>query len=602
MTVTFPVEASNGTAGADGLPECVRRVLGEPRRRLHADLHALRLVGDRLVLLEEGGRLRQWSVPTGDVLDATEVSDLEPVWAIAPDGRTLASGGRQVSLWDAADGTVQGQLGPDGWVTSLAFDPGGTLLAAGYEDHSVRLFETEGDYPLWSRTSHADEVCALAFSADSTLLAVAGEDRVVTLLDVADGAVRRTLAGHTDRIDALCFSPDGTLLASAGWDRAVRVWSVADGELLAMLNDNGECVHSVVFTGADTLVCGDSAGVVRWWQVGTLEVLAAHRHHAGPVRLLTFDADGGMLASGGGDRVVRFWSADPHAAQETDAHPAAAIRRLVCDAGLVTTLHRPGRLFRWQAANGAAVSPPLADEDLTALDAAGGRWAVGTQRGTVQCGADGDDSREWAAHREPVSQLALDPTGTLLATTAGMDGTVKLWRTDDGEPVFIIPEAVPRATIETLRFHPTRPIVAVSGINWSGALGDGGTVCWDHREHRAAARVEGAAAALAFSPDGTLLACVDLSGTVLVWDWQGQRLLRELGGSWPVATALFSPDGARLIGVGSDGLLRTWRTADWAEVSCVDLGVGLVDAALTGAGRLITANANACAYVVDLPS
>ncbi|NSC21296.1 hypothetical protein FM076_08760 [Streptomyces albus subsp. chlorinus] len=75
--------------------------------------------------------------------------------------------------------------------------------------------------------------------------------------------------------------------------------------------------------------------------------------------------------------------------------------------------------------------------------------------------------------------------------------------------------------------------------------------------------------ALAFSPDGRVLAAGDDSGRVTLWDGHGRRGLGLLagtyretgGGTEPVAGLAFSPDGRTLAVAGRRGTVRLWDTA-----------------------------------------
>ena len=75
--------------------------------------------------------------------------------------------------------------------------------------------------------------------------------------------------------------------------------------------------------------------------------------------------------------------------------------------------------------------------------------------------------------------------------------------------------------------------------------------------------------AIAFSPNGTIVATGSLDGTVRLWSIRGASELRCLvGHSGSVETVLFSPDGGRLVTGSTDGTTRIWDV-DLGRELCV---------------------------------
>jgi WD40 repeat protein len=101
------------------------------------------------------------------------------------------------------------------------------------------------------------------------------------------------------------------------------------------------------------------------------------------------------------------------------------------------------------------------------------------------------------------------------------------------------------------------------------ADGDGTARLWDPATGRpvgAPLRADtgpgGHVYAVAFSPDGRLLATADADGTARLWDPATGRPARAplvIGGS--VSTVAFSPDGRLLATGGADGTVRLWDPA-----------------------------------------
>lgn len=148
--------------------------------------------------------------------------------ALAPDGRTLATGGRDglIRLHDIQTGRPVGVLaGHQREVQSLAFQPSGDLLASGSRDGTIRLWSVNSLSEVRSLSGKFNEVRCLTFSPDGQTLA-SGHAGIAILWDANSGTQRTALRAHKFAISSILYLPDGRTLATAGWDRTVKLWDL----------------------------------------------------------------------------------------------------------------------------------------------------------------------------------------------------------------------------------------------------------------------------------------------------------------------------------------------------------------------------------------
>ena len=276
--------------------------------------------GRILATATENGTVQLWGAPTYVLIGRlTGLTRIVQSVAFSPDGRLLAAGGRDglVAIWDVQS---HRQLGTTlkahaGSVYSVAFSPdGGTLAAA--SANGVQLWDVQSHKRVGTLNDRVGST-TLAFSPGGRILATGDVDGSVVLWDTRSKTrLGRPLKDRIGLVNSVAFSPDGRSLAVGnGNGGTVALWDVQHRRQIAtlVLTRHPIPVNAVVFSPhGRTLAISSEDGTVQLWDAQGHTRLATLHAGTTPVFSVRFSPNGRFLAAGGFDGTIRVWELQPN--------------------------------------------------------------------------------------------------------------------------------------------------------------------------------------------------------------------------------------------------------------------------------------------------
>lgn len=558
--------------------ECVGALLSalQSKPRLEAYLHhadrirAMALTPDgRLLAVGEEASVVLWNLASRRRCDdrlirhGARVSCL----AISPDGRSLASGCEDgvVRLWDLRSGRPKGEplQGHRKSVLDIAFHPEGRQLVTAAVDGSVLLWNLASS-PIAGEVlkGPTEMVVTVAFSSDGRFLACGSWDREGTIflwnLEQAKRAPVR-LKADAGQVNVVVFDKFGKRLAAGHYRGQIVMWDLVSPKRPrpAVRTSVDTAVESLAFsTDGFSLLAGLYTGDLRLLDAETLEPTGEPLiGHTGSIEVIATGPDSARVASGSDDETVLLWNLNGR--DRLYRTLAAHTEPVFClayhpDGRRLVTGSEDRTVLVWDLTTlkprGRALSLKGIARCL-AYTADGRMLAIGSGDGSLYlCDSSGPPAlgRPLKRHEESIQCAAFDPGGALCAT-GGEDGSLIVWDIARRKPLIEVPEAH-RREVTSVAFDPTGQYLASAG------RGDEPVRLWALDDIPGMGRadssiLEGAqGSALAFSPDGTLLAVAD-DQQVVLWDFRARtRSGAPLVGFRDVVVSLaFSPNGNLLL-------------------------------------------------------
>lgn len=382
-----------------------------------------------------------------------------------------------------------------------------------------------------------------------------------------DPATSAALAGA-----ALMSSPPGAV-ADHAEDALRRALSLMREQSIYAPEANENSPMSAVALGPHgELAVADHRGVLRLWPAGPRGALESSPTSV-VMNALAFDAEGGRLAAGSDDGVIRIWNARASPLQPPNHLPIIGEGRIgrlqFFDGGrmLLVSTGDGGVHIRAVADNSPVASITRSSTGRVAAISADAKHIVTTSAGgrddtaSIWDRESGQVLQELRGHSGIINNAAFSPTGDLVVT-AGQDGIARVWNVTTGRlHASLVGHVGP---VWDAEFSPDSRLIVT-------ASGDRTARVWSAETGRLLLVVSGHTSAVTgatFSRDGQLLATVSDDGTVRTWSLNSTSLIYSVAAeNARVLGVAVSPDGTQGVAVRNDGNVNLWRMADGSSVS-----------------------------------
>lgn len=529
----------------------------------------------------------------------------------SPDGKLFATASKDktVRIWDTASGAeIRRFTGKDA-IDFVTFSPDGKRILFSYQFENGLYY---WDIEVWKEIE-IDRPCGRigVFSPDGRIFAyILGGSN----LWFWDSTTRRkSPQGERECfVNSLAFSPDGKRIVFACDNKMIYVWDIETKKDILRLEGHTDRVNSAAFSpDGKRIVSASSDKTVRIWNADTGEEILCLEGHDGFVYSAAFNPSGKRIVSASWDRTVRIWNAESGKLIRKFEGHVGCVHSVAYspDGSRIISASEDTTVRIWTIRFDSKIrlrrlKGHVSEVDFAVFSPDGKRIVSASKDNTVRIWDVETDKelRCLEGHANYVRSAVFSLDGKKIVS-ASWDQTIRIWDTLLGKEIHKLDTD---ASASFAAFSPDGKQI-VFGFEfdenkknvylWRVETGEEIIRLVGHTE-----RVNSAV----FSSDGKWIVSASDDNTVRIWDIETRKEIRQFGGHVNgVNSAVFSPDGKQIVSTSDDKTVRIWNVETGEEVRRFE---GYSDekveyAAFSPDGKLIVAADNHfTVYILDVES
>jgi U3 small nucleolar RNA-associated protein 12 len=244
-------------------------------------------------------------------------------------GQAVVAANEEVICWDIKKGELLSRW-RDGncraQVTALAQSKTDSdIFAVGYEDGSIRLWDSKISTTIVNFNGHKSAITMLAFDKSGVRLASGSKDTDIIVWDLVAEVGQYKLRGHKDQVTGLQFiepavqaededshqtmqldreEPGEGFLLTSGKDSLIKLWDLSSRHCIEthVAQTNGECWAIGVSPDLDGCITAGNDGELKVWSLDTAGISATARQV--DIRDRQFLKERGTLFRNSKDRAI----------------------------------------------------------------------------------------------------------------------------------------------------------------------------------------------------------------------------------------------------------------------------------------------------------